>query len=108
LLDEKRRRNASSSYEMRNGLLYKADALVVPKDAALRAELLRIHYDDPMSGHFGPAKTIALLARKYFWPEIGADVKEHIRTCGVCQRTHTQRHRPYGELQSLPIPNGPF
>jgi hypothetical protein len=39
---------------------------------------------------------------------MGTDVKEHIGTCGVCQRTHTQRHRPYGELQSLPIPDGPF
>jgi hypothetical protein len=51
---------------MRDGLLYKADALVVPKDAALRAELLRIHYNDLMLGHFSPAKTITLLARKYF------------------------------------------
>jgi hypothetical protein len=84
LLNKKRRHNASSLYEMRNGLLYKAEALIVPKDAALRVELLRIHYNDLMLGHFSPTKTIALLARKYFWLEIGADVKEHIRTCGVC------------------------
>jgi hypothetical protein len=51
---------------MRDGLLYKADALCVPEDGALRAELLRIHYDDLIAGHFGPAKTVACLARKYY------------------------------------------
>jgi hypothetical protein len=51
---------------MRNSLLYKADALCVPEDSTLRAELLRIYYDDLMSGHFGPIKTVACLTRKYY------------------------------------------
>jgi hypothetical protein len=51
---------------MRNSLLYKADALCVPEDSALRAELLRIHYNDLMAGYFGPVKMVAYLARKYY------------------------------------------
>ena len=66
LLKQKRRRNASSLYEMRNSVLYKADALYVPKDVALRAKLLRLHYNDLMLGYFGPTKTVACLARKFF------------------------------------------
>jgi len=106
--DKLRTRGGASSLELRDGLLYRSNALCIPEDAALRSELMRIHHDDPMAGHFGPAKTSALLNRKYWWPELNADVKEHVDTCGVCQRTRTQRHRPYGELQSLPLPNGPF
>jgi hypothetical protein len=39
--------------------------LYVPLDYALRAQVLRIYYDDAHVGHFGYAKTLDLLRRKY-------------------------------------------
>ena len=80
----------------------------MPEDEALRAELMRTHHDDPLAGHFAANKTLNLICRKYWWPGISKDVKEYTSTCGVCQRTRVQRHRPYGEMQALPIPQGPF
>jgi hypothetical protein len=66
LLKQKCRQNISSIYKIQNSILYKVDALCVPKDTALRAKLLRLYYNDLMLGYFGPTKTIAYLARKFF------------------------------------------
>ena len=83
-------------------------SLVVPRDPSLRAELLRIHHDDPWGGHFGVEKTDALLRRKYHWPGRYEDVKEHVKSCQTCELARSPRHKPYGELQPLQAPTEPF
>jgi hypothetical protein len=52
-------------YTLKDDLLYKGDALYVPDDAAVKAQLLRIHYNDPLASYFGQAKVKELLSRKY-------------------------------------------
>jgi len=36
-----------------NGIIYKERKMYVPKDNALRAEIIRLHYDTPVGGHRG-------------------------------------------------------
>lgn len=103
-----RGRRAGSAYVLRNGLLYKNNILCVPDDSALKAELLKKHHDDPLAGHFGVAKTIELLTRKYLWEGLRKDVQEYVKSCAICQRTKAKRHKPYGEMVALPLPQGPF
>ena len=83
-------------------------SLVAPRDPSLRAELLRIHHDDPWGGHFGVEKTDALLRRKYHWPGRYEDVKEYVKSCQTCELARSPRHKPYGELQPLQAPTEPF
>ena len=90
------------------GLLLYNDRLYVPEEASVREELLKRHHDDPLAGHFGVEKTSELIGRKYFWKSMKADVKEYVNTCDICQRVKVKRHRPYGELNALPIPSGPW
>ena len=73
----------------------------------LRRELLRHHHNDEWSGHFAYCRTIDLLKRKYYWPKMSVDVQEYLDSCANCARAKPRRHCPYGELQSLPIPNRP-
>jgi hypothetical protein len=40
-------------YTLKDNLLYKGDALYVPDDAAVKAQLLRIYYNDPLASYFG-------------------------------------------------------
>lgn len=82
--------------------------MYVPNDSALRAQLMRIHHDDELAGHFGRDKTEALLRRKYWWPTLAKDTAEYVKTCSVCQVMKTRRHRLYGEAQALPMPNRPW
>ena len=91
-----------------HGLLCRRGKIVIPDVAALRRELLRIHHDDPLSGHFGHRRTLELLSRHYYWKSMQEDVKNYVDTCTSCQLTKSRRHRPYGELQPLPVPEGPW
>jgi hypothetical protein len=36
------------------------------------------------------------------------DVEEYVFTCNACQRKAIHHHKPYGQLESLPIPSQPF
>jgi hypothetical protein len=57
-------------YQIHNSLLYKGPALIIPEDPALRTEIIRIHHNDPLIGHFALIKCKDLIIRKYFWLEI--------------------------------------
>ncbi|KAF4332523.1 gag polymerase env poly [Fusarium beomiforme] len=91
-----------------DGLLRFKNRLFIPHDPALRNELLRIYHDDPLAGHFGIHRTLHLLQRKLHWVGIEKDVRDYIQTCAVCQGAITPRHKPYGRLESLPIPQRPM
>ena len=106
-LTSNRRRSGSWSLR-KEGILTKDGKAYIPKDASLRAEIIRLCHDDPHSSHFGAAKTLKLIQRYYYWESMAAEVKEYVLTCDQCQRTKSVRHRPYGELASLPQPGGPW
>jgi transposase InsO family protein len=90
------------------GLLRKGGCLYTPTNSALREEILQRCHDDPLAGHFGVDKTSELVRRGYFWPKLTEHVQEYVQTCGICQRSKAKRHRPYGELASLPVPTKPW
>src|SRR5437764_11577361 len=67
-----------------------------------------MNHDDPYGGHFGVARTMELIRRKYYWPSVGRDIKKYVSTCDICQRTKAPRHKHYGELQPLLVPTRPW
>ena len=95
------------SIDPHNAILYRGK-LFVPEQGGNRANLLRRLHDDPLAGHFGYARTLELVRRNYNWPHLPKDVKEYVSTCTQCQRVKPLRHKPYGELQTLPQPKGPW
>jgi transposase InsO family protein len=114
---ETRRRIADLPTEMRGsqkwlvdheGLLRYQNRLYIPDRNGLRQKLLKIYHDDPLAGHFGRTRTTELLKRKFHWVNMQNDVAQYVKECAVCQGAATPRHRPYGELESLPIPQRPF
>ena len=72
----------------------------------LRRKLLQRHHDDPHAGHFGQARTLALLKRQYSWPGILQEVKEYCDSCTTCHRVKFVRHKPHGLMEPLPQPRG--
>jgi hypothetical protein len=74
----------------------------------LRNEILRCYHDDPLAGHFGQDRTEELVKRKFFWTGMANFIAEYVRSCTICQHNYTPNHPPYGNLTSLPIPDGPF
>lgn len=92
----------------RNNILRYFHAIYVPREAALKAEILKRCHDDPLAGHFGYKKTIDFVQRKFYWPYMRKDIEEYVKGCAVCQRTKAHHHRPYGDLTKLPTPSRPF
>jgi len=90
------------------GLLYYKGRIVVPLQKSLLQELLYIYHDDQFSGHWGIDKTKELIERKFYWPGLATDVREYVLSCQTCQNIAIPRHKPYGKLESLPIPEGPW
>ena len=56
----------------------------------------------------GQNKTIELIRREYVWPGLRTFVKDYCKSCTTCMRSKPQRHRPYGFLKQLPIPERPW
>ena len=70
---------------------------------AIRTELISWHYNNPLVGHFGIDKTRELVGRKSYWLSLRRDVESHVRGCDVCLASMVVKHKPYGDLQFLPI-----
>ena len=70
----------------------------------IQTELISRHHNDPLAGHFGINKTRELIGRKYYWPSLKKDVEAYVKGCNVCLASKAVRHKPYKDLQALPIP----
>jgi hypothetical protein len=82
--------------------------IFVPSYEPLRLRLMRQHHDAPVAGHPASSKTMELLSRTFYWPQMRKDVDRFVRNCHTCQRSRTSRHAPYGILRPLPIPDRPW
>ena len=57
------------------------------------------------STHLGMDAVISKIKERYYWPQIGEDVKIYIQTCDICQKRGPLQHRE--ELIPIKI-KGPF
>jgi hypothetical protein len=90
------------------GLLCLDHRIYVPEANNLRLRVLQYRHDHPLSGHFGQNRTLKLIRREYTWPGIRTYVKDYVSSCTTCSRAKVPRHRPYGLLKQLPIPERPW
>ena len=66
-------------------------------------ELIGRHHNDLLACHFGIKKTCELLAQKYYWPTLYQNVEAYVKGYDICLALKAVRHKPYGDLQPLPI-----
>ena len=90
------------------GLLLLDDRIYVPDVSDLRLRVLRYKHDHVLAGHYGVNKTLELIRREYTWPGVREFVKDYCKSCTICRRSKAPRHKPYGTLQQLPIPEKPW
>ena len=85
-----------------------ATQLYIPDVGTMRKDLLAEHHDSLLAGHFGVAKTAALLGRHYYWPNYQKDVREFVQSCQRCGESKSSNQKKSGLLQPLPIPTRRF
>ena len=91
------------------GLVLKnGNRIVVPDLKELRALIMSEYHDTFYAGHYGVTKTRAAVGRLFWWDSLAGDVSSFVSTCAVCQRDKARRHKPYGALQPLTVPEKPW
>ena len=91
-----------------DGFLHLNDRIYVSDANDLQLHILRYKHDHLLSGHFGQNWTLELIRHEYTWPGIRTFIKEYVSSCTTCARMKVPRHKPFGLLKQLPIPEKPW
>jgi hypothetical protein len=94
----------SSEWTEEDGLWRFRDRIYVPLIPDLRRRIAEQHHDSKIGGHAGRWKTLELISRNYWWPNLSRFVGQYCKACDLCLRTKAQKCQPFGELHPLPIP----
>ena len=79
--------------------------MYIPNVPNIKLLSLKEIYKTPYSGHPGYQKTITMLRRDYFWPNMKNELEEYIANYFECQKVKTKHHHPANLLHPLPIPS---
>src|SRR5882724_2929536 len=91
-----------------DGLLRIAGCIYVPDSGNLPLRVLQYSHDHPLAGHYGQMKTLYQVHRHYYWPGLTVYVRDYCKSCTICSHAKPVRHKPYGLLKQLPIPERPW
>ena len=80
-------------------LVLKKDKVYMLKDKELRVEIIWLHYNILVVGHRGKQKTIELVMRNYWWPEVTKNVRKYMEGCNMYQRMKNRTEILVGKLK---------
>lgn len=98
-------------YFLRDQVLYykanpdDSERLVVSKE--LTEQVLKLGHNFPWAGYLGPKKTLARIARRFYWPGLSNEIQHYCESYSVCQLAGKKRV-PKFPLQPLKIMKVPF
>jgi hypothetical protein len=76
-----------SEWSEHNGLLCFQDCIYVPNDLELRRCIALQHHNTKVAGHPGRWKTLELISRSYWWPQMLRYIGQYTQTCDICLQT---------------------
>ena len=108
--DATRAKSSQLSATSEGLVLKRGSHIVVPsvKGSDLKTQILAEYHDTPYSGHYGIDKTRRAVGRVFWWPSLAEDVTKYVSFCVLCQRNKSRRHKPFGTLQPIAVPDQPW
>jgi len=100
--------NKEKAVTLEDDMLFVKGRWYVPASRELKNKILQAEHDSQVAGHFGQFKTLERIKANFYWPRMEDEVEEYVRSCDSCQRNKTVRHKKYGLLDPLDIPNRPW
>ena len=77
-------------YRGHNILFYKGKNYI-PRDTALRRDIVQKFHDHETAGHPGELGTYNAIRQHYWWPGLRTFVKNYVQGCGICQQFKIDR-----------------
>jgi hypothetical protein len=97
---------ASGMFFRLDGFLFRENKLCVP-NCSMRELLVQESHGAGLMGHFGVAKTLAILQDHFYWPHMKRDVERICGKCVTCRQAKS-KVQPNGLYTPLPIPSEPW
>ena len=64
--------------------MLKKRRIYVPKDKALRVEIIRLYHNTSMGEHGGQWKMAKMVTRNFWWPGVTREVKRYVEGYDTC------------------------
>ena len=58
----------------------------------MRQRVMKSEHDSEVAGHFGRERTMELISRNFYWPNVERDIQKYCNKSDTCQRTKAPRH----------------
>jgi hypothetical protein len=66
------------------------------------------HHNTHIARHAGRFKTLELISRNYWWPQMSRYIGTYVKTCDLSNWTKVQCRQPIGELHPSETPEAPW
>jgi len=81
-----------------DGLLRFWGKIYVPQSPDLRRQIVALCHDIHIAGHPGHWKTLELVSRNYWWPQMSRYIGQYVSICDLCLWTKPWQYSLVGEL----------
>ena len=92
----------------KDGMLFHKGKVWIPSDPSHRKLIMESEHDSRVAGHMGMDKTMDLVDRNFYWPEMAKDFEDYVCSCEDCQKNKASRHKRHDALHPLELSYAPW